>query len=495
MEMKKILGMLALAFCAFASLTANNNECCGCAITKIKQSDLPFTIISSGAYILDEDVSQSGNAAITINSAENVTLDLCSHKIFVNNGPAQAIKIVSSRNVTIKNGMLRGTTGFLDASTDLDGIRCETVDGLSVENVYFSELRHGIFGPYNQDNSMFNITKCQFVDIYGRMAPEIVDQQTLEEYLALEWIGTGIGGFRQQGIHVTQCDFNNLNPPDWLAEPQLPTNAMIVFGGFEFLDFGGLADNGFVSECNFINHNFAFAWWPEGDTHGTLIVEKCNFTSSPQVQWPALQVCCSAPDCVCRSEIIRECTFKCFAPFASKQAEGIALPSAHSTLIENCVFSLPYNVDDGAYVGGPITIGNGASGSVYSNTTIRGCSFDDMTANHVAAYKGSALLIDNCQFSKALKNAVLLSGLDGEFADAYIKKCAFTNNYQNGVGIDAGVSGIVLEDNLFKLCKTGVKIDPAASKILINDSTFFMNESPSLTLQVMKRRLTLTFWP
>lgn len=90
-------------------------------------STVPFTISTSGSYYLTSNIAVSTGNAITI-AADDVTLDLNGFTISSSASPASGTAVLLSstrKNVTVKNGHIRGTTTFSGTFTTggfLDGI-------------------------------------------------------------------------------------------------------------------------------------------------------------------------------------------------------------------------------------------------------------------------------------------------------------------------------------------------------------------------------------
>ena len=440
---------------------------------------LPYTINVSGRYIINSNlVFANAGPFIGIDvTISDVDIDLGNYSLTINSGnPGSLIRLAEGvKCVSIHHGTLKGSVPVDNTTdTDLDGIRIEGACNVHVYNVCFQDLRHGVWLPADYDNYHLKVECCQFKDIFSREFISFPD-----EYVTLEWFGVSIGGFRIRGLHVEKCDFVY----DEAGGP-FPLYSSIALNGFDYapeVDYNGFADNGIIRDCNLTNCGLGIAWWPEGNTHGSLTIDGCNFlqTAGENFFLTMIQLCCAAPDCVCRSLQVRNCNFQ-----AKNQtpdwAEGIAIPSGHSVIIDNCTFSLPFNIVDNGYLGGSITIGNGAEGSVVENCKIKCCTFQGETQRHVAAWKTKALLVEDCQFMNGCGNAVLLSngenlGLENLATQATLKHNVFANNHGNGVKIETGASQAILIDNTFTKCGHGVDIDTETDLPLLKNNTFYRN--------------------
>lgn len=124
--------------------------------SRIPISSLPFSISTPGSYYLTANLSVSSGNGINI-IADQVTLDLNGYAIASTASPAAGTAIVIQsvrRNITIKNGSIRGTTtvsagvfatgGFLDGIQGSSGTSANLlvsrvqVHGLGADGISFS---------------------------------------------------------------------------------------------------------------------------------------------------------------------------------------------------------------------------------------------------------------------------------------------------------------------------------------------------------------------
>lgn len=440
---------------------------------------LPYTINVSGRYIIGSNLifANTGPFIGIDVTVSDVDIDLGNYSLTINAGnPGSLIRLAEDvKCISIHHGTLKGSVPVDNTSaTDFDGVRVEGACNVHVYNVCFQDLRHGVWLPADYNNDNLKVECCQFKDIFSREYVSFPD-----EYVTLEWWGVSIGGFRIRNLHIEKCDFVY----DESGGP-FPLYATIAFNGFDYdpeVDYNGFADNGIIKDCNLANCGLGIAWWPEGNTHGSLTIENCNFLQTPGVNFllTMIQLCCAAPDCVCRSLHVRNCNFQAKQP-TPDWAEGIAVPSGHSVLIENNTFSLPFYISEDGYLGGSITIGNGAEGSVVENCKIKNCTFQGHTQRHIASWKANALLIEDCQFNNGCGNAVLLSNgnnidLENIGTQATLKNNVFANNPGNGVKVETGASQAILLGNTFTKCGHAVDIDNETVLPLIKDNTFYRN--------------------
>jgi hypothetical protein len=102
-------------------------------------SSLPFTINAPGSYYLAGSLAVTSGSGITI-SADHVTLDLHGFTIASTASPAAGTAILingTRRNVTIKNGQVRGTTTFSAGAFTTGGF----LDGIATASVQGGNLR------------------------------------------------------------------------------------------------------------------------------------------------------------------------------------------------------------------------------------------------------------------------------------------------------------------------------------------------------------------
>ena len=102
-------------------------------------SSAPFTISTSGSYYLTGNLSVTTGNAITI-SADQVTLDLNGFAISSTASPASGTAVLlnsTRKNITIKNGHLRGTTTFAAGVFTTGGF----LDGVSGGGATSANLR------------------------------------------------------------------------------------------------------------------------------------------------------------------------------------------------------------------------------------------------------------------------------------------------------------------------------------------------------------------
>jgi hypothetical protein len=107
-------------------------------------SSAPFTISTSGSYYLTKNLAVSGGNAITV-TTDDVTLDLNGFTISSKANPAagSGVRLSDSRrNITIRNGTIRGAVEFSGGNFSgagfLDGI---SFAGLGPNNILVIDLR------------------------------------------------------------------------------------------------------------------------------------------------------------------------------------------------------------------------------------------------------------------------------------------------------------------------------------------------------------------
>ena len=130
---------------------------------------LPFIILNSGSYYLTGNLTVSSGYGILI-LADNVTLDLNGFTISSTASPTSGSGVTLNgvrRNVTVKNGHIRGTTTFAAGVFTTGGFVVGIVsDTLGCANLYFADVNvssvagEGISTVFSQPSSRTIVEHC-----------------------------------------------------------------------------------------------------------------------------------------------------------------------------------------------------------------------------------------------------------------------------------------------------------------------------------------------
>lgn len=456
--------------------------CCGKPEKRCCESviidTLPVIIKKSGNYALKCNLTYNNldicHIGIDI-KADNVNLDLRNHVGTINAGhPGTFIRIGKYKNISISNGAIRGSIPVDNTvATDLNAIKLEGAVSFRAENLYFQDFRQGIWMPHGFLNEMISVRKCNFKDIYGRT---VTDTEIFEELL---FFSISLGGFQCKGIIIEDCQFiwDPLGGPD-------PTtgNPGIAFVGFN-APYNGIAFNGIIKNCNFIEATTGILWFPQGENHGTLLIENVNILMSNRALtftfYAGMILCCSDVNCLCPSIKVTNCTIGSngvpLLPY-----DGIGVPSARSCIIDGCSFSLPNIAPFYTCIyAGLADVGSAADNIIIRNCAFSGtCSVPNNNASLIDAivlFKARGALIEHNQFTDSCNTALTVTSFQGFNPEVTIMNNVFSSNPGIAVNIDSSVTGTIIQGNIFKRNGVGVNLNATSSNTVVSGNTLHLN--------------------
>jgi len=286
----------------------------------------------------------------------------------------------------------------------------------------------------------------------------------------------GVFGANQiNGLRVENCHTENTKREYALG----PYYGGGFFGEGESL-FGEPNSKGYCNNFIFLNNIFTRTrigvyMIPGGDTHGGLLFEgnqSLHVTGNDGSGFPYYWTCCASANCICRSQIIRNNTFK----FEDNDGEPmfstdfIFMPAITSGIVENNTFSMP-----NSGIGWTVEAGLvGEAGNHGDTLTIRNNTFQGLAFDHISLLDGLGYLIENNNIDGS-DRGIECSPLSGFGVNETCVRNNHIHNCETAVLLNGGTNRTFIDSNFLSNNTTAIDVGASVNDTLITLNRFLVN--------------------
>lgn len=397
----------------------------------ITQKDLPFTVESSGEYVLGQNLTfREEGAAITIAYVHNVKIKFNNNSIKLIHANAMGINIHDSTEITIENDAIKNSC---ESSQDATGtsIRVANSRKVILNNLFLVNNGYGVLIENSQDVYVqgSHFFKANITGALVRGSTNVTFDNTVFSDNAIGLVFASAPRANQD-CQVLDCAFPNSTGLTNLLAQQI--NGLTIDGS-SFSSTGGTFG---------VTTNLAqFGDAEDEEVSNDVVIQNSTFIN--------------------RSA-------------RNHSLEGLFLMHGTGFLIDSIIIDIDNTDESAADNFAALHLGTSTQGVTFSNGVVRNSMIQGSPQLGIFSEPGSSnIVVENSLITGALHNGVLLSAI----TSSVLKENTVSNNNNSGIFLSGASSSNALIGNLVTANTIGIQLASQTSFNTAQGNSVFGNTS------------------